>query len=156
MADTCATYTLGSLTINNSTGDTLFLDYEEGEIIGLDGAPIRSQIDPQGQSEGGIVHTKFLGPRIITFSGKVLVRTVGIENKEDYVAAVNAVESAAVSALESILNSPTALQWTPTGAGGAKSIQVTYGTTGGEIQFSGNMIEHKFTFTVVAADPTIS
>lgn len=155
MADTCATYTLGSLTINATTGDTLFLDFDEGEITGLDGAPIRSQIDPQGQSSGGIVHTKLFGPRIISFHGKVLIRSVGLDNKESYVAAVNTVESAAISALESILNTPTNLTWTPTG-GSSKSISVTYGTDGGEIQFFGNMIEHSFTFTVVAADPTIT
>lgn len=155
MADTCAVYTLGSLTINAATGNTLFLDFEEGAISGLDGKPIRSQIDPQGQSDGGIVHTKLFGPRIIVFQGGILIRSVGIDNKDDYVSAVNAVESATISALEGILNTPTSLSWTPTG-GSAKSISVTYGTEGGEIEFSGNMIDKRFTFTLVAADPTIT
>ena len=143
------------MTINASSGNTLFLDFEGGTISGLDGAPIRSQIDPQGQSEGGIVHHKFFGARVITFQGGILIRSVGIDNKDDFVAAVNAVQSNAISALESILNSSTALQWTPTG-GSAKAINVTYGTEGGEIEFSGNMLDSRFTFSLVAADPTIT
>jgi len=155
MADTCCVYTVGSLTINNSTGNTLFLDFDEGEVAGLDGAPIRRQIDPQGQSDGGIVHNAFYGPRIITFSGAVLIRTVGIEDRTGWAAAVNAVESASVSALQAILNSPTNLAWTPTGGSG-KTISVEYGTEGGEIQFFGNMLDKRFTFSLVAANPTIS
>lgn len=155
MADTCATYTLGSLTINNSSGNTLFLDFDEGQISGLDGAPIRRQIDPQGQSDGGIVHTALYGARIITFSGTILIRTADLTNKEDYVAAVNAVESAAISALESIRNSATTLSWTPTGGSG-KSISVKYGVEGGEISFFGNMLDKRFSFSLVAENPTIS
>lgn len=155
MADTCCVYTLGSLTINAATGNTLLVDFDEGEITGLDGAPIRGQIDPQGQSDGGIVHGKFFGPRIISFHGKVAIRTVDPGNTDAYVAAVNTVEASAISALESILNTPTTLSWTPTG-GSAKSISVTYGTEGGEIQFFGNMLEPSFSFTLVAASPTIT
>lgn len=155
MADTCCQYSLGSLTINNSTGDTLHTDFDDGDISGLDGAPIRSQIDPQGQSDGGIVHNKFFGPRIITFTGQVLIRSVDVTNPESYVAAVNAVIATAKSALESILNTPTTLSWTETG-GSAHSISVTYGTEGGEFTTSGNMLQKKFSFTLVAASPTIS
>lgn len=155
MADTCAVYTLGSLTINATTGDTLLTDFEGGEITGLDGAPIRSQIDPQGQSDGGIVFHKFFGPRIITFAGAVAIRSQENIQSSLYIQAVNTVEAAAISALEGILNTPTSLAWTPTG-GSAKSILVTYGTDGGEIEFFGNMLEKRFHFTLVAADPTIS
>lgn len=155
MADTCTSYSLAGITINASSGDCLFTDFEDGDIQGLDGAPVRKQIDPQGQSDGGIVHPAFLGPRIITFSGRVLIRTVDLGNKEDYAAAVNVVEAAAVSALEGILNGGGTLSWTPNG-GSAKSLSVSYGTEGGEIRFSGNMIDRKFTFTLVAANPTIT
>jgi hypothetical protein len=148
-------YTFGGLTINAATGNTLFTDFDGGEIGGLDGAPIRSQIDPQGQSEGGIVHQKFLGPRIITFTGAVLIRTVTDPMSDAWVSAVNAVVGGAVSALESQLNSATNLAWTPTG-GSSHTISCTYGTDGGEFQSSGNMLQKKFTFTLVAADPTIS
>lgn len=154
MADTCCEYSIAGITINDVGADCLLTDFDEGDIQGLDGAPIRSQIDPQGQQSGGIVHSKFLGARIITFTGKVSI--VSVDGSEPlYAAAVNAVESAAVSALEGILNTPSTLSWTPTGGGG-RSISVTYGTEGGEIKFSGNMLDRRFTFTLVAASPTIS
>lgn len=155
MADTCCAYTVAGITINATSGDCLFTDFENGSIVGLDGAPIRAQIDPQGQSDGGIAHPKFFGPRIITFGGKVLIRSVDLTNRETYAAAVNAVENAVIAALEGALNSPTTLAWTETG-GGSHSISVTYGTEGGEIQFSGNMIDRSFTFTLLAENPTIS
>lgn len=155
MADTCCVYTFGSLTVNATTGNTLFTDFDGGEISGLDGAPIRSQIDPQGQSEGGIVHQKFLGPRIIAFSGAVLVRTVTDPMSDAWATAVNSVISSAVSALESQLNSASNLAWTPTG-GSSHTISCTYGVEGGEFQSSGNMLQKKFQFSLVAADPTIS
>lgn len=155
MADTCCPYSVAGITINATTGDCLHTDFDEGEITGLDGAPIRKQVDPQGQSDGGIVHGAFYGPRVITFAGKVLIRSVTLGNREDYAAAVNAVESATVSALQSFLNATTTLAWTPTG-GSAKSITVTYGTEGGEIQFFGNMIDKRFQFSLIAANPTIS
>lgn len=155
MADTCCAYTVAGITINASSGDCLHTDFEEGEIAGLDGAPIRSQVDDQGQSDGGIVFQKFKGPRIITFSGRVLIRSVTMGNPEGYAAAIYAVEAASIAALESFLNSSTTLSWTPSGAS-ARSISVTYGTEGGEIQFSGNMLDKRFQFSLIAADPTIS
>lgn len=156
MADTCCTYTFGSLTVNATSGDCLFTDFEEGEILGLDGAPVRKQIDPQGQSSGGIVHPAFFGARIIQFRGKVLIRSVAEGAPANtYAAAVNAVESAATSALQAQLNSATNLAWTLTG-GGSHSISCTYGVPGGEFQPTGNMVDRRFTFSLVAADPTIS
>ena len=155
MADTCCIYTVAGLTINAASGDCLHTDFDEGEIAGLDGRPIRKQIDPQGQSDGGIVHTALYGPRIITFSGRVLIRSVDLTNPSSYAAAINVVEAASISALEGALNSATNLAWTPTG-GSAKTLSVTYGTEGGEIQFFGNMLDRRFSFTLVAADPAIS
>lgn len=156
MADTCCIYTFGGLTINAAAGDCLFTDFEEGQILGLDGAPIRKQIDPQGQSEGGIVHPGFLGARVITFQGKVLIRSVPEgASALTYAAAVNVVEAAATAALEAQLNAATSLSWTPSG-GAARSISCTYGVAGGEFQPSGNMVDRRFSFQLVAADPTIS
>lgn len=158
MADYCCTYTFGGVTVNASgdTTDTLIIS-DDGEITGLDGAPVRAEIDDQGQSDGGIVHPKFYGPRIITFSGEVLIQSVNFEDRAAYLTAINVLEASVISALEALLNSASSLAWTPTG-GAAKSISCTYGTQGGEIQFSGQMApgERKFTFTLVAANPTIA
>lgn len=156
MADTCCPYTIAGLTINATSGDCLFTDFEGGQIVGLDGAPVRKQIDPQGQSSGGIVHNAFFGARIIQFQGKVLIRSVPEGAPANtYAAAVNVVESATVAALEGILNSASTLAWTPTGGSG-KTISVTYGVPGGELQFTGNMVDRGFQFSLVAADPTIT
>ena len=133
----------------------MLTDFDGGDIDGLDGAPIRSQIDPQGQSDGGIVHHKFFGPRIITFTGAVLIRSVTDPSSDAYIGAVNAVIAAAKSALETQLNSATNLAWTETG-GSSHTISCTYGTEGGEFKTNGNMLQKKFSFSLVAADPTIT
>jgi hypothetical protein len=145
--------------INNSNpaANSLITDLEGGEILGLDGAPIRRQIDPQGQSDGGIFFNAFYGARIITFTGAVAVVTVADPggNPTGVWAALNTLEAATISALEAQRNSAATLSWTPTG-GSAKSISCYYGVPGGEIQFSGNYRERKFTFQLVAYNPTIS
>ena len=143
------------MVINNSNEalNTLMTDYEDGEILGLDGAPIRRQIDPQGQSDGGIFFNAFFGPRIITFTGKVAIVTTA--DPLALWAAINTLESATISALESQRNSAANLTWTPTGGSG-KTLSCYYGVPGGEIQFSGNLNDRKFTFQLVAYNPTIT
>jgi hypothetical protein len=156
MADYCCEYTFAGITINNDTGDTLIIG-DDGEIVGLDGAPLRSQVDPQGQSDGGIVHPKFFGPRVIAFAGEILIRSVQFEETVPYITAINTLEAAVIIALEGARNSASNLAWTPTGLS-ARTISCTYGTPGGEIQFSGMMQPgvRKFAFSLIAAEPTIS
>jgi hypothetical protein len=159
LADLCCEYSIAGLTINDDTAgaDTLLTSFENGHILGLDGAPLRKEIDPQGQSDGGIVHPAFFGPRIITFQGETLIQSVEFDDLTNYLSALNTLEAAVISALEGILNTPSALSWTPTGLSG-RTISVTYGTEGGEIQFDGPPApgQRTFRFTLVAADPTIS
>lgn len=155
MADLCCAYSFAGITINNPADGVDHLILGENGVTGLDGAPIRAEIDDQGQSNGGIVHPKFFGARIITFSGFVNIQSTVRERSTAYFSAVNTLEAAVISALEGVLNTPTTLSWTPTGGSG-KSISCTYGNQGGEIQFGGSMLEPTFTFTLVAADPTIS
>jgi len=159
MADLCCEYTFSSVKINNSsdTANSLITDFEGGEILGLDGAPIRRQIDPQGQSDGGIVHNAFLGARIVTFTGLVAIVSVVDPggNPTAVWTAINTLEAATISALEAVRNTPTNLTWTPTGGSG-KTLSCQYGVPGGEIQFTGNLRERKFTFQLVAANPTIT
>lgn len=127
----------------------------ENGVTGLDGAPIRAEIDDEGQGDGGIVHPKLYGPRIITFKGFCNIQSVVVERTTAYATALNTLEDAVISALQGALNTPTNLTWTPTGGSG-KSIACTYGNTGGEIQFGGSHMEKTFEFTLVAEDPTIS
>lgn len=158
MADYCCAYTYSSVVVNNTTpgADRLMIG-DSGEIVGLDGRPIRSEIDDQGQSDGGIVHPKFYAARIIVFSGEIHIQTVEFEDTTAYISAINTLEAAVVAALEAQLNSEANLTWTPTG-GSAKSIACTYGINGGEVQFSGAMLpgERRFTFSLVADEPAIS
>jgi hypothetical protein len=153
VADLCCVYTFAGITINDFDSDGLVLG-DDG-VTGLDGAPIRSQVDPRGQIDGGIVHTKFFGPRIITFNGFVNIQSVPIVQSAIYFEALNDVEAAVVAALEGALNTPSNLAWTPTGQA-ARTLSCTYGTTGGEIAFAGSMLEKTFTFQLVAEDPEIS
>lgn len=155
MADLCCEYNIASIVINDDTAGADRLILGPDGVTGLDGAPVRSQVDPKGVTEGGIVFTKFLGPRIIVFKGFCQVQSVEPAMNDPYFSALNALESGVVSALEGILNSASNLTWTPTGGSG-KSISVTYGVPGQEIQFGGTMLEKTFQFGLIAADPTIS
>ena len=155
MADLCCAYVLPGFTINNATDGVDRAVLGPDGVTGLDGAPIRRQIDPKGQTDGGILHTARFGPRIITFTGFLEIRSVVPGQNDAYYTAINALEAAMVSGLEGIRNSSHNLTWTPTGGSG-KSISVRYGVEGQEIQFTGSMLDKGFSFSLVAASPTIS
>lgn len=159
MADLCCPYSVAGFTINDATAgvDRLLTSFNNGQITGLDGAPVRSQIDLLAVTNGGIVHTKYLGPRIISFGGEVHIQSVTPDDTTAYVTAINTLEASVISALEGILNTPSTLSWTPTGLS-ARSITVTYGVPGQEVQFQGPMLpgERTFSFSLVAELPTIS
>lgn len=160
MADLCAPYAIAGFTINNATAgvDRLMTSFSNGQITGLDGAPVRSQVDPFAGTSGSIVHTKLLGSRVITFAGEVHIQSVlWTSESTAFLTAMNTLEAAVITALEGILNTPSTLSWTPTGLSG-RSISVTYGVPGSEVQFSGPMVpgERTFSFSLISALPTIS
>lgn len=147
MPDLCCAYTFAGGTINPSSGDGLVL--QENGIVGLDGRPIRAQIDNKGRNNGGKKHPSYFGPRIIAFSGGVLIRSVALKPTSAYYAALMTVEDAWIALLEAKLNTPDTLAWTPSN-GGSRSLSCTYGSEGGEISFFGSMLAPKFHFTLVA------
>ena len=148
MADLCCAYTIAGQTLNPSSGDGLYVG--ENGIVGLDGRPIRAEVDEKGRADGGIVHIpKYFGPRAVGFSGIVGIKSVAVSPNSAYFAAVNAVENAWVAALEGILNTPSTLAWTEHG-GSPQSLTVTYGIQGGEIQFAGSMMQKTFRFVLIA------
>jgi hypothetical protein len=159
MADLCCTYAFNGILVNREIDGThpaiLLIDFDGGSISGLDGKPIRAQIDPKGQTDGGIVHTKRYGPRIIVFNGKIAVDDGLDPGSTIWREAVNDLQAATISALEAKLNTADTLSWTPQGST-AHSISCTYGNEGGEVQFGSNMLLPTFQFTLVAADPTIT
>ena len=103
MADLCCVYSYAGININASSGDCLILG-EDG-VTGLDGRPIRAEIDDQGQSDGGLFFPRFYGARIITFKGFCQIRSVTVEMNAPYYTALNALEAGVISALEGQLNS---------------------------------------------------
>lgn len=159
MADTCARYTYAGVTINGDLDtDTLILPNEDGSIVGLDGAPIRRQVDDLAGTDGGESQPAHLGARIITFKGQVHIGTQ--RNKSPvgntaYQAALVALQKATVASLEGQLNSNAPLAWTDA-AGASRSISAMYGMPDGQIQFGGTVEEPTFTFTLIAENPAIS
>lgn len=153
MADLCCEYQFGDLILNDEEADDRLVIGENG-IQGLDGAPIRSQIDPRGQADGGIVHTKRFGPRRITFSGPVDIRSVENRQTDAYRSALMDLQLFVIAELESFLNDETDLIWTPSG-GTPTFLTCTYGFEGGEIVFSGPMHDCEWTFGLVSEDSDI-
>lgn len=152
MADLCVPYSFAGLTINSQDPDVDRLVLPADGVTGLDGRPIRRQVDPRGQIDGGLVFTAFFGPREIVFKGYVDINTVPWPGSitTAYAAAVMNMEDAVKAALEGVLNTPTALTWTQSN-GNAESVTCVYGMPGGELQFGGEMARPTFQFTLVEA-----
>ena len=93
MADLCCAYTIAGIVINNPTAGADRLVLGEDGISGLDGAPIRAEIDDQGQSDGGIVHPKFYAARVIVFRGFCHIQSVTVERSTAYYTALNNLEA---------------------------------------------------------------
>lgn len=129
MADICCQYTYVGIKLNDTTAGANRLVLDDDGVSGLDGAPVRSQVDPKGLTSGGLVHPKLLGVRIILFKGFVHIQTTDPSQTTAYNTAMNVLEAAVIAALEGALNSASNLTWTPTGGSG-KSISCTYGVPG--------------------------
>lgn len=150
MADLCCKYTIAGITLNDDTPGADRLVIGEDGVKGLDGRPIRRQVDPAGYNvEGGIIHPARFGPRLILFSGIVNVQSTLYDPTDDYFAAVYALEQAVIAALEGIRNTDGTLAWTPHG-GSPQTLTVRYGLPGQEIQFAGPMLNKRFVFGLVA------
>jgi len=156
MADLCVEYTFGSVTINeqDSTMDRLVLPADG--VTGLDGRPIRRQVDPRGQIDGSLVFTAFFSARVIVFKGYVEINSVPWPGSitTAYASAVMNLEDSVKTTLEGLMNTPTALTWTQSN-GNAESVTCVYGMPGGELQFGGEMAVPTFQFTLVEAASVI-
>lgn len=160
MADRCATYTYGGVTVNgDSDTDTLVItDDASDQIDGLDGAPVRRQVDNLAGTDGGESQPAHFAPRVITFTGRVHIGTLGGDPNRDrsgYQNKLVTLQKAVVAALEALLNTNSSLAWTDA-TGASRSIQCMYGMPGGEVKFGGTMDDPTFTFQLLAEDPTIS
>lgn len=158
MADLCCEYSFAGLTINEVQEDTAaptdrLVVLADG-IVGLDGRPIRRQVDPRGQTDGGIVFGAKYGPRIIAWNTQVKIGTVEMAPNDAYFAAVMDFQNTVRTALEAVLNTPTPLTWTDSG-GTAGSVTCVYGIPDGHVQFPGSMMDCRCTFTLVEASEII-
>lgn len=157
--DLCCEYPFPGFTINNeaATGEDAIVDalvLAENGIVGLDGPPIRRQVQPRGKTDGGLVHTSYLAARTVAWSGKVLINSTDWTLSTEYLTAVNTLMDTVMAGLESIRNADWTLTWTPTGVA-TRSLVLRYGLPGGEIQFGGTMLDLTWAFQTISADPEI-
>lgn len=161
MADRCCTYTWGTIVINGDvdTDTAVITDAESDGILGLDGAPIRRQIDPVALDDGGDSQDALLAHRIITVTAHVHIGTH--PNRDPtidtpgYNTKLVTLQKAWVAECEAHLNTAQSLTWTDA-TGASRSINAKYGVEGGEIVFGGTTFEPTVTFQLLAEDPTIS
>jgi hypothetical protein len=128
----------GTLTFNPSSGD----GYYVSNITGLDQAPIRAPIDDKPQTDGGIVHDFFKGPRHITIEGLVVASSASARNTST---------DSLVTALDSILRADGTWTWTPSG----QSLKTLTVRCDVPVSFPGAFLK-RFIFGLVAANPVIA
>lgn len=155
MADLSVPYDLATPngTINfNDTGIDKFNmlggpdEFYITDIKGLDQAPIRTPQDNRPQTDGGLIHPFFKGPRHITIEGCLIIRSTRIQNTIRTIR--NQMEDELLDALNSILQTDGTLTWTPAGQS-QRQLNVR-----SEIPCDFSGIELKaFTFGLVAANP---
>ena len=141
-------------TLDYGTGS---VDFHGGGDIGaglvltaLDGiaqAPIRAPIDDAPQTDGGIVHQFFYGPRHLTVEGFVL--PFGYDSS--YAASMWNTMDGLVAALDQILRADGTFAWTPPGQT-VHSLTVRCDVP---VSFSG-AFQKQFIFGLVAGDPTVT
>lgn len=153
MADLTAVYTLttpgGTISFNNGDLHTTTDLYWIQNIRGLDSPSLRTPFDDAPQTHGGLIHNFWKGPRHIGFEGVILIQSVPIGGacQEE----LNGMESALMTALESILQTDGTLAWQPLGDS-SKSLGVRYEVPL-EITPSDNYATRSFTFGLIAGDP---
>lgn len=145
MADLCDVYTLGTndIVFNADTGDTWLIQ----DLQGLDGAPIRREIEDNPQAPGKLLYPAFLDARIITFEGTLLIRSVEPEDIDGYAAAQQALDDTASAYSDSSINTDRTLAW----SGGSIDVRSHL-----PYQSRPDGRERKFIWVFIAADPTIS
>lgn len=89
----------GTISFNDDTGDTLFVDPKRSSGMGM--PLVRAPIDNKGQTDGYIVHPFFLEGRHLVLAGMLLIRSAATE--AGYRTARDALSSGTEAKLRSIL-----------------------------------------------------
>ena len=151
MADISAQFTLatgvGSIVFNDDSADQFYLT----ETTGLEGAPIRSPVDPVPFGDGGLIHDFWLGPREMTFEGVFLITSTRVQNS--ILTIRNTMEEDLRIALDSLLRANGTLTWTPLGE--AQRAIVVRHNMRLECRHLDNYLLRGFTFGLIAADPDL-
>lgn len=136
----------GTISFNTGSGD----EYRITNAEGLDMAPIRTTVDDAPQTDGGLIHAQFFGPRHITIEGQLRVRTQ--ITTPALIGARNNMEDALVSALTSIIRTDGTFSFTRQGAA-TRSVVVRCDVAA---SFSGTGLIKDYMFGLVAANPYFS
>jgi hypothetical protein len=143
----------GVITFNH-TGIDKFNSYGEdeyyiGEAAGLDAAPLRVPTDNRPQTDGGLVHDRYKGPRPFVLTGALIIRSTRNSNSDATGIRRNLMEKDLMDAVESIEKADGTMVWTPRGLT-EHSLTVRAHTP--EVTFDG--IEWRtFSFGLIAANP---
>jgi hypothetical protein len=116
-------------------------------VDGIAQAPIRAPVDDAPQTDGGIVHQFFYGPRHLTVEGFVLPFAYDTSHAATLWATMDSLEQA----LGQILRADGTFSWTPPGQT-AHSLTVRCDVP---VSFTG-AFQKGFIFGLVAADPTVT
>lgn len=154
MADIASTYLLDTpstdITFNNGALDDGQNLYWITNIEGLDGPPLRTPVDPRPQTDGGLVHPFFFGPRNILIEGVLLIQSTFIQDNIRIIR--NTMEASLLAAHMAIKSADGSLVWTP--AGQAQRTLTVRGDVPVQFRHIDDYRNLSFAFGLVAADPT--
>jgi hypothetical protein len=124
-------YTLNLPTLSDVIFNENGLYYGDGQdgyfltnILGGDGAPLRTPNDNAPQTHGGLIHDRYKGPRITTWEGRIFVQTVRTGNA--IAARREQMKDVLLAAMDDLLvaSSPGTMTWTPRGSISSVSLSV--------------------------------
>lgn len=136
----------GTITFNDDSANQFYIE----EIEGLDGAPIRAPIDNRPQTDGGLVHDFFKGPRHFTVSGTLLIQSTRIQTSIQAIR--NQMEEDLFDAHASVQQADSTWSWTPLGLS-ARTLTGVRGDVPFTTRHIDNFLNVAFFFGLVAADP---
>lgn len=96
-----------TFTFNDATSDTGVM--VPSRCSGMDGAPLRTNVEDKPGADGGLVFAPLLGPRLITLGGWFRVTSSGTES--GYLSAQDTLIASLSSCLDSIRAADGTLTW---------------------------------------------
>lgn len=159
MADVACQYTLatpGGTILFNDYGDDKFNmfgpdEYYLTDVKGLDSPPRRTPTDNAPQTDGGLIHPRLKGPRIVTFEGALMIRSRRVEQEVRKIR--NTMEANLLTALDSIEDTAGTLSWTVPMVAGDDPRSLSVYVHVPDCEFTGIQLK-TFVFGLIAGNPT--